>query len=697
MKNEYILEGLDCAHCAAKISDKISKLDGFNEVNLNFATKTLAVKSDLNEKDIYNNVVKTVNSIENGVSVKRKSEKRKGKENDKKKYLIDGITIAIAAVMCVFTLIPGINAVVKAVIIAVALIIAGYDIIMAALKNIVKLNIDEKVLLIIAVTAAFIIGEYYEAAIVMILFKIGEIFEDISTNRSRREIEALADIRPDRAEVIMPDGSTEARNAENVNIGDIIAVKPYERIPLDGYIIEGSTTLDSSALTGESMPIEASENTEVMSGMLNCGGFIKVKVSKSYGQSAASRIIELVEESAANKGRTDKFISRFAKVYTPIVVIAAVLLCIVPTLIFGNFVSWLQKSLVLLVASCPCALVISIPLGFFAASGAASKNGILVKGGRFVEALAQARAVVFDKTGTLTTGKLSVGKINTVGGLSEKDVLKYAAIADKYSSHPAAKAIINKYNQIYGEVPEGEKYLETPGHGAAAVAEGKKILCGSAKWMHKNGCDISAMPAASVYVSADGKVVGSIEISDTVRPESARTVKELKEFGIKHTAMLSGDSADNCAAVAGQCGLDEYSASLLPEQKVERLNKIKADFGTTIFVGDGINDAPVLAAADAGAAMGLGSDAALESADVVLVSNSPAQLPQAIKICKRAMGVIKFNIVFALAVKALVFILVPFGLANMWMAVVADVGVSVLSVLNATRILRFGKKNSSHE
>lgn len=692
MKTEYILEGLDCANCAAKISDKISKLDGFNEVNLNFATKTLTVKSELSENVVFDKVVKTVNSIEDGVAVKRASEKGKSSGTDKRKFLIDGITIAAAAVMCVLTLIPGINAIFKAIIIAAALIIAGYDIIWAALKNIVKLNIDEKVLLVIAVTAAFIIGEYYEAAIVMILFKLGEMFEDISTNRSRREIEALADIRPDKADVIMPDGSIQTRNAENVGIGDIIAIKPYERIPLDGYIIEGATTLDSSALTGESMPIEASENTEVMSGMLNCGGFIKVKVTKSYGQSAASRIIEMVKESSANKGRTDKFITKFAKVYTPIVVIAAVLLCVVPSLIFGNFVSWLQKSLVLLVASCPCALVISIPLGFFAASGAASKNGILIKGGKFVEALAQARAVVFDKTGTLTTGKLSVGKVNAADGCLERDVLKYAAVTDKYSSHPAAKAIISKYTDAYGDVPDGEEYMETPGHGAAAVIDGKKVLCGSAKWMIKNGCDISALPPASVYVSADGKVMGSIEISDTVREESAQTIKELKDLGIKHTAMLSGDSNEVCAAVANECALDEYSASLLPEQKVEKLNKIKADYGTTIFVGDGINDAPVLAAADAGAAMGLGSDAAIESADVVLVSDSPAQLPQALKICKRAMGVIKFNIVFALAVKALVFILVPFGLANMWMAVVADVGVSILSVLNATRILRFGKR-----
>lgn len=692
MKTEYILEGLDCANCAAKISDKISKLDGFNEVNLNFATKTLTVKSELSENVVFDKVVKTVNSIEDGVAVKRASEKGKSSGTDKRKLLIDGITIAVAAVMCALTLIPGINAIVKTIIIAAALIIAGYDIIWAALKNIVKFNIDEKVLLIIAVTAAFIIGEYYEAAIVMILFKLGEMFEDISTNRSRREIEALADIRPDKADVIMPDGSIQTRNAENVGIGDIIAIKPYERIPLDGYIIEGATTLDSSALTGESMPIEASENTEVMSGMLNCGGFIKVKVTKSYGQSAASRIIEMVKESSANKGRTDKFITKFAKVYTPIVVIAAVLLCVVPSLIFGNFVSWLQKSLVLLVASCPCALVISIPLGFFAASGAASKNGILIKGGKFVEALAQARAVVFDKTGTLTTGKLSVGKVNAADGCLERDVLKYAAVTDKYSSHPAAKAIISKYTDAYGDVPDGEEYMETPGHGAAAVIDGKKVLCGSAKWMIKNGCDISALPPASVYVSADGKVMGSIEISDTVREESAQTIKELKDLGIKHTAMLSGDSNEVCAAVANECALDEYSASLLPEQKVEKLNKIKADYGTTIFVGDGINDAPVLAAADAGAAMGLGSDAAIESADVVLVSDSPAQLPQALKICKRAMGVIKFNIVFALAVKALVFILVPFGLANMWMAVVADVGVSILSVLNATRILRFGKR-----
>ena len=379
MKAEYILEGLDCAHCASKISDKISKLEGFREVNLNFATKTLTVKSDLSEKDIYSSVVRTVSSIEDGVSVKRETDHDEGKGDGKKKYLIDGITIAIAAVMCALTLIPGINAIVKAVIIAAALIIAGYDIIWAALKNVVRLNIDEKVLLVIAVTATFIIGEYYEAAIVMILFKIGETLEDISTNRSRREIEALADIRPDTANVVAEDGSITALNAENVNIGDIIAVKPYERIPLDGYIVEGTTTLDSSALTGESLPVEASENTEVLSGMLNCGGFIKVRVAKSYGQSAASRIIEMVKESAANKGKTDKFITRFAKVYTPIVVIAAVLLCVVPSLIFGDFTSWLQKALVLLVASCPCALVISIPLGFLPRRALRLKTAYLLR------------------------------------------------------------------------------------------------------------------------------------------------------------------------------------------------------------------------------------------------------------------------------------------------------------------------------
>ncbi len=691
MKLEYKLENLNCANCAAKISDRVSKLDGVSEVNLNFPMRTLSLVSEKGEDTLYSEITGIVNRTEEGVTLQRLDGASKEKKSDNSEYIRDGIRIGAAAVLCLISMLPAFATAAKMIIVAAAVLIAGYDILWAAVKNVLRLNIDEKVLLAVAVIAAFAISEYYEAAAVMVLFSLGEIFEDISSRRSQREIEALADIRPDRATVVLADGRLEEREAKDVGVGEIISVSPYERIPLDGRIIEGSTTLDTSALTGESLPQNAAEGAEVMSGMLNCGGLVKIEVTKSYSQSAASRIIEMVKEAAANKGSTDRFITKFARVYTPIVIIAAVLMCSIPTFIYGEFTTWLYRALVLLVASCPCALVISVPLGFFSAVGAASKSGILIKGGRYVEVLAKARAVVFDKTGTLTTGCLSVKSVTACEGYSEEDILKYAAAADKYSSHPAAKAIINEFESRGGEVLEGEAYNEAPGYGVYAEIEGKAILCGSFKWMDKNGCDVTALPASSIYVAADGTAMGCIEIADTVRQEAKSAVSELKELGISSVSMLSGDNEEVCADVAAKCGFDSFAASLLPENKVERLEGIKSEFGATVFVGDGINDAPVLSAADVGAAMGLGSDAALQSADMVLVSDSPDQLPTAIGICRRAMGVIRFNIDFALTVKLLVFLLVPFGLADMWMAVVADVGVSILSILNAMRILKFGK------
>ena len=567
-----------------------------------------------------------------------------------------------------------------------ATVIAGWRIFWDGLKALVKVRLDETTLMTIAVIAAFCLGQFDEAAMVAILFQIGELLEDKAVDRSRKNIEDLAGIRPDTARKLV-DGEETVLPAEQITVGDQISVHPYERIPLDGVILSGASSLDSSALTGESLPLDAHPGVEVLSGMMNGQGMITVQVTNDFSNSAASRVIDMVESASARKGSAEKLITRFAQVYTPIVIALAILLMTFPPLLgLGAFETWLYRAMVFLVASCPCALVISVPLGFYAGIGVQSKNGVLVKGGKYLESLAKARAVVFDKTGTLTSGKLSVSRINSFGSYSEEELTRLAASAEQYSAHPAAKAILAHTK----EAPfEALNVNEFAGRGVSAIVDGKTILCGRKALLEEHGMKFENVSPASIYIAVNGKLEGSVELEDTPKEDSAEGIQKLKELGVSRIVMLTGDNEKAAASAAEKCGVPEYHASLLPGDKVDLMEKIRRESGTTLFVGDGINDAPVLAASDCGIAMGLGTDAAIEASDTVLMADKISKLGDAISLARRAMKVIRFNIWGSLVVKALVLILAAFGYAPMALAVFADVGVTMIAVANASRILRF--------
>ena len=554
-----------------------------------------------------------------------------------------------------------------------AYIIAGWDVIFKAAKNITKGHVfDENFLMSAATIGALCIKEYPEAVMVMILYQIGEYFQHKAVEKSRHSISELMDIRPDYANLC-----GEKVSPREVKVGDIITVNTGEKIPLDGIVTEGHASLDTSALTGESVPRTVSTGDSVISGCINLNGVLKIKVTKEFGESTVTKILELVEHASSKKARTEKFITKFAAYYTPAVVILALMIAFIPPLfITGN---WIERALTFLVISCPCALVISIPLSFFAGIGSASKNGILIKGSNYLELLAKPDTVVFDKTGTLTKGVFKVREVHS----DEPDFLKYAAYAESASSHPIAAAIREAYGQ---EIPEQNNIEEIAGLGIKAIIDGKEILAGSAKLVKTEPINTDG---TVVYVSINGNYCGYIVIADEVKNDSKETIEKLKTLGIK-TVMLTGDSKNTADKVQKKLGVDNAFAELLPEDKVNKLEKIiKTAGGSVIFVGDGINDAPVLTRADVGIAMGgLGSDAAIEAADAVIMDDSPSKLITSIKIARKTMRIVKQNIVFALGVKALFLILGGIGIMTMWGAVFADVGVALLAVLNSLRTLR---------
>ena len=566
-----------------------------------------------------------------------------------------------------------------------AAVLSGYGVFIDGVKNLVKLNFTENVLMSIAVIVAFCLGEFGEAAAVAILFNLGERAEEIAESRSRRSITALTEMRPDTARVLRG-GTEQIVSPATVAVDEMVAVNPYERIPLDGVIAEGSSYIDNAALTGESVPVEVAPGDSVLSGGVNGSARLVLRVTRAFEDSTASRILRMIEESSARKSNAEKLITRFARVYTPIVLVLAILVAVLPPLLgLGAFTVWLYRALTMLVASCPCALVISVPLGFFAGIGAESKIGMLIKGGKYLEALAKTDAVVLDKTGTITTGTLSVSSVWTAEGVSEQALLKLAASAEALSTHPVAKAI----RAAAGDAPEAEEIREIAGRGIEAVVGGKRILAGRSTFLQENGVDVSQLPACTVAIAADGRAVGGIVLADTVKPDSAAAIADMKKTGVREVVMLTGDNETAAQAVAAQLGVTDYRAGLLPQDKAKAVEAMQ---GRRVFVGDGVNDAPVLAAADCGIAVGLGSQAAIETADAVLSSGSLALLPRAIRLARRSMNVIRFNIVFALATKAAVILCIPFGFVPMWVGVFADVGVTALTVLNTMRILRFKVK-----
>jgi len=592
---------------------------------------------------------------------------------------------------------------------AAAFSILGFDIIFKALRNLVKGQVfDENFLMSIATIGAFAIGEAPEAAGVMLFYQIGEFFQDKAVEKSKKSIADLMDIRPDYAN-LLKNGEIIKIAPDKVNVGDTIIVKPGEKIPLDGIVTEGSSQIDTSALTGESVPRKAEVSSGVLSGCVNLNGKLTVKVTKIFGESTVAKIISLVENSADKKAKTENFITKFARVYTPVVVAIAVSLVVLPSLFFGGeWKDWLYRALVFLVISCPCALVLSIPMGFFAGIGRAAKSGILVKGGNYLEAFNHLETVVFDKTGTLTRGVFKVTSVISANGFSESRLLELAAKAEKFSNHPIAISIIKEQLTVNNSDAVISDYTEIAGCGISVVFEGKVILAGNRKLMEMNRIDFTETQGigTKVYIAYDGVFAGCIVISDEIKPDSRGALAALKERGVRKTVMLTGDDPLIAESIAAELGIDEVYGGLLPHEKVQKVEAIYArkndeerrvirrsftrGSGCLAFVGDGINDAPVLAMADIGVAMGaLGSDAAIEAADVVLMTDEPSKLAQAADIARFTGKIIRQNIVFVLAVKIVFLALGAFGIASMWEAVFADVGVSLLAVLNAMRIMKY--------
>ncbi len=688
MKSKFKINGLDCANCANELERAIQKLDGIKSANINFMAQKMELEydEDIKEKIIIE-VKKVIKKEEPDVTIEEV-----GKAVPIKKK---GVKIILAAILFFIAItIKFNNELINNTIFIISYIIVGLEIVKKAILNIIKGKVfDENFLMAVATLGAFGIGEFPEAVAVMLFYQVGELFQSYAVDKSRKSISKLMDIRPDFANVER-EGKIQKVNPEDVKIGEIIVIKPGEKIPLDGYVIEGKSSLDTKALTGESLPREITEGELALSGSINLNGLIKIEVTKEYGESTVSKILDLVENASSKKSKSENFITRFARYYTPIVVIIAVILAIVPPLIIKNaeFSVWLYRALSFLVVSCPCALVISIPLSFFGGIGGASKMGILIKGSNYLEQLSNTEIIVFDKTGTLTEGIFEVQKVNAID-MTEEELLKITAYSENYSNHPISLSVKKAYGK---EIDEKQiiKTQELSGLGISARIGEKDVLVGNEKLMRENQVEFTKCNEIGtvLYVAIEGKYAGYILIADKIKKDSVKAIKDLKKNQIKQTVMLTGDRKDVGENVAKELGLDRVYTELLPDGKVEKMENLlkeKSEKGKLAFVGDGINDAPVLALADIGIAMGgLGADSAIEAADVVLMTDEPSKIVDAIHLSKRTMRIVKENIVFAIFVKVLVLALSAFGLSTMWEAVFADVGVSVIAIINALRALK---------
>ena len=702
----YLLKGLDCPNCSAKIEKEVGELDGVASSTVNLMNQTLTVQAGTSvAASLLDTVTTIVHSHEPDVEVSEKQleatapVKKDEKaavynDEDKKRTIrlaVGAVVYAIGMALTVFAKLPTLA---ELAFLIVAYVILGWDVVWQAVKNITRGQVfDEHFLMSVSTIGAFAIGEYPEAVAVMLFYQVGEFFQSLAVKRSRKSISDLMDIRPDSA-TVKRNGVLQVVSPESVAVGEIIVVKPGEKIPLDGIVLDGESMLDTKALTGESVPRSIRKGDEALSGCINQSGLLTLKVTKSFGESTVSKIIDLVENASARKAPTENFITTFARYYTPIVVGMAAVLAIIPPLVLGGgWSEWLRRGFVFLIVSCPCALVISIPLTFFGGIGAASKRGVLVKGGNYLEALNKVSVVVFDKTGTLTKGVFEVANIIPAAGYQKEQVLEYAAQAESYSNHPIAKSILATYGKPIDQ-KQFSGFEEISGHGISVMVQGKKVLAGNSKLMESEKIAYAACDAAGTkfYVAADGSYVGCILIADEVKPDSKCAIAELKKIGVEKTVMLTGDDERIGKSVADELGLDAYYAQLLPDQKVEKLemlDKQKRQGSKLAFVGDGINDAPVLARADVGIAMGgLGSDAAIEAADVVLMTDEPSKLVEAIDVAKATKRIVMQNIVIALGIKSVFLVLGALGMAGMWEAVFGDVGVTIIAVLNAMRILK---------
>lgn len=737
---KLFLEGLTCANCGNKIEDKVNKIKGVSEANLNFSTSTLII--EINGEELREKIIKEIKEIvrklepdvkvsekNNGNISKRnictesscsvKEEHHSHSNNDRcctekgdnhneelkesghdhnhshgSFKIKDNLRLIIGAIIYAIAMIFQDKSILSVVLFVSSYVLIGGDVVLTAFRNIIRGELfDENFLMTVATLGAFFIGEFPEGVAVMLFYQVGEMFQGYAVNRSRKSITALMDIRADYANLLKEDKEIKV-SPEDVNIGDIIIIKPGERVPLDGVVIEGSSFVDTSALTGESVPREVNKNEEILAGCINTNGVIKVKVDKEFGESTVSRILELVENASNKKAPTEKFITKFSKIYTPIVVFLALALAIIPPIVMqdASFQQWIYRALIFLVVSCPCALVISVPLGLFAGIGGASKKGILVKGGNYLEALKDVETVVFDKTGTLTKGIFEVTEINPVN-ISEDKLLEIAALGEVFSNHPIAQSIVKAYGKEINKDIIGN-YEEISGHGIKVKIDNDEILLGNYKLMNKFNIDYSEVESIGtiVYIAINNEYKGNIIISDEIKSAAKEAVRGLKQVGVRKIVMLTGDNGLVAEKVSQSIGIDEYYSELLPGDKVEKIEEIlnkKSEKGKVAFVGDGINDAPVLARADVGVAMGnIGSDAAIEAADVVLMKDEPEALVEAINVARKTNKVLWQNIIFSLGVKVFVLILGAFGVATMWEAVFADVGVTILAVLNSTRCLK---------
>ena len=719
--NECMLsiEGLDCPNCAAKVERKINTLEGIKEATVDFLGKKIVVLADeISENELVELIQTEVDKIEDGVKVfvpKVQAGESSSEEEDtgkiKKKLLIGGILFVLGIFVPKTLFIP------KLAVFLVSYLVIGGNVLLSAFKNILNGQVfDENFLMAIATIGAFAIGEYPEGVAVMLFYQLGELLQGIAVNNSRKSIVSLMDIRPDYANIKVGEGIKKV-SPEEIKVGEIIVVKPGEKVPLDGKIVKGASTFDTSALTGESLPREAKAGDDVLSGFINKNGLIEIQVAKVFSESTVSKILYLMENAGSKKSKTENFITKFARYYTPAVVITALIVAIFPPLLIqgATFSDWIYRALIFLVVSCPCALVISIPLGFFGGIGGASRHGILIKGTNYLEVLNNLESIVMDKTGTLTKGIFKVTEVNVKNNIKINDfennkteltkplLLKYAAHIEKFSNHPIAQSIVAEYENSVSKVDENvvKDFEEISGFGIKVNINNHQFLAGNSKLMNLENItfDKKENLGTAIYLAADGKYIGNILISDEVKEDSARAIKGMKENGVKEIVMLTGDNEAIGKNIAEKLGIDKVFTELLPNEKVEKLEEIyktKSEKGKVAFVGDGINDAPVLARADLGIAMGgAGSDAAIEAADVVIMNDEPSKIVTAIKIAKKTKKIVWQNITIAFAIKIVVMALGLFGDATMWEAVFADVGVALLAVLNATRVLRYNPESSN--
>ena len=687
----YILENLGCAHCAAKMEEKIGVLSGITEATITYATKQLRITAD--EPDKYLEDIRAIcTSIESQVKViPREFKARESKNEDKKTKKNSGELTVIAAGAVLFAAgnLEG-NETVSLCIFIAAYLILGGKILLEAARNISHGQIfDENFLMCVATIGAFVIQEYPEAVGVMLFYRIGEYFEEKAVERSRSQIMEAVDLRPETVHLLLGEDVVEVA-AEDAKAGDVLLIRPGDRIPLDGVIVSGESRVDTSPITGEPVPVLVKSGSKVISGCVNTSGQLMMRVEKPLSESMVTRILDSVENAAASKPKLDRFITRFAKIYTPIVILMAAATAVIPSMVTGEWNYWIYTALTFLVMSCPCALVLSVPLAFFSGIGAGSKKGILFKGGASLEFLSKIGAVIMDKTGTVTEGNFQVQQIVPAWKYSSEELLRICAGCEQRSTHPIAESIVKAANEKHLPLDRPVMLKEIAGQGISAFFPQGRVFCGNRMLLEENGikvtADESTLTGSLVFVGVDGRFAGYIVISDTVKKDAHSAIIRLKEMGLG-TVMLTGDEKVSAEAVAKEVGIEKVYAKLLPQEKLEILQKLRNEYGSVMFVGDGINDAPVLAGADVGAAMGSGADAAIEAADAVFMTAGVESIPEAVSIAKETNRIAIQNVVFALAVKAAVMILGLLGFANMWMAVFADTGVAMICVMNSIRIL----------